>query len=134
MPYPDDPHGPRSYGQMFLILGHIAAACFVLLVLRACGLIANEFGLIGTTIGMLSVIVMFSVRNSDEWIAALWSAGANAGFVAAMGWLLVLPFAEGFFDGLTGNESGQDLPAGLASVVALGAFLLALYSKRIRGL
>ncbi|MFL0356654.1 hypothetical protein ACI5KX_09235 [Erythrobacter sp. GH1-10] len=133
MSYPEDPHGPRSYGRMHLVLSHVAAVSFIVMVLAAADLVGDAFGVIGITFGVLSIVFMFTTRNSDEWIASLWSAGANAGFFAAMAWLIVLPFAEGFYDGLTGNESGQDLPADLASYVALGAFLVGFNLKRIRG-
>ncbi|WP_298466375.1 hypothetical protein [uncultured Erythrobacter sp.] len=129
----EDPHGPRSYGRMHLVLSHVAAASFVLMVLGRNDIIPDEFALIGITFGILAIIVMFATRNSDEWIASLWSAGANAGFIAAMAWLLFLPFAEGFYDGLVGNERGQDLPSDFASFVSLGAFLVAFNLKRIRG-
>jgi hypothetical protein len=125
--------GPRDYGRMFLVLGHIAAFSLALLVLRALGVVEREFGIIGTVFGALSVIVMFTLRNSDEWIGSLWAAGANAGFNMAMAWLVFLPMAEGFFDGLTGLDQDRDLPADMASLAALGAFLIAFYLKRIRG-
>ena len=133
MSYPEDPHGPRSYGRMHLVLSHVAAVSFLVLVLSRFEIIPTGYGVIGVTFGVLSIIVMFTTRNSDEWIASLWSAGANAGFMAAMAWLLFLPFAEGFFDGLLGNDRQQDLPTNLASYVAMGAFLVAFNLKRIRG-
>ena len=133
MSYPEDPHAPRSYGKMHLVLSHVAAVSFLVMVLCASGVIPVGYRVIGTTVGILSIIVMFTTRNSDEWIASLWSAGANAGFVGAMAWLLILPYGEGFFDGLTGNESGMDLPAAPASYVAFGAFILAYNLKRLRG-
>lgn len=125
--------GARDYGRMFLVLSHVAALSFVLIALDTGDWIADQYGVIGTTLGVLAIIVMFTLRNSDEWIASLWTAAANAGFVVAIAWLMILPFAEDFYDGLTGNDSGQDLPADLASLVSLGAFLAALYLKRIRG-
>ena len=63
----------------------------------------------------------------------LWSTGANTAFLAIVAYLLFGPFIEGFYDGLTGNESGQDLPAEAASLVALAAFFAGYFWKRIRG-
>ncbi|QUL38754.1 hypothetical protein [Erythrobacter sp. JK5] len=133
MSYPEDPHGPRSYGRMHLVLSHVAAVSFLVMVLSRFEVIPTSFGVIGITFGVLSLVVMFTTRNSDEWIASLWSAGANAGFFAAMAWLLILPFAEGAYDGLLANERRQDLPTDLASFVAMGAFLVAFNLKRLRG-
>lgn len=137
MPY-STKGGPRDYARMFLILGHVVAAAFALLLLSATGVLAEDLSVIGGTISVLGIMVMYSVRNSDEWIASLWSAGANAGFVAAIFWMVFLPFIEGFFDGLfeafTELPSKQDLNASAASFVAIAAFLIALYLKRFRGI
>lgn len=133
MSYPENPHNPRSYGQMFLVLSHVAAASLLLILIAAAGVMTDTFMLIGFCVATLAVIVMYTTRNADEWVAGLWSAGANAGFVGAMAWLVLGPFVEGFYDGLIGNESEQDLPASAASVVALACFLIAFNLKRIRG-
>lgn len=129
----DDPHGPRSYGRIHLVLSHVAAASLAIMAASWSGLIAREFSVIGITVGILAIIVMYATRNSDEWIASLWSAGANAGFITVMAWLIFLPFLEGAYDGLVGNERSQDIPADLASMVSLAAFLIAFNLKRIRG-
>lgn len=123
---------------MFLILGHVVAASFALLLLSATGVLAENFAMIGGTGAIVGIMVMFSLRNSDEWIASLWSAGANAGFAVAIFWMILLPFVEGFLDGLfsasTQIPSKQDLTADAASFAAIGAFLIALYFKRTRGI
>lgn len=133
MAYPESPHSPRSYGQMHLALSHVAAVSLGVIALAVTHVIPEGLALIGFVFGTLSVIVMYTTRNSDEWIAALWSAGANAGFVGAMAWLVIGPAVEGFYDGLTGSEPGQDLPAEAASIVALVCFLVAFNLKRVRG-
>lgn len=125
--------GPRDYGQMFLVLGHIVVVAFALMLLAGLDILDRGFGVIGTVFGVLAIMIMHRTRHGDEWLASLWMAGANAGFIAAVAWLLLLPMAEGFFDGLTGLSSRQDLPAETASIVAVGAFLAAFYLKRIRG-
>ncbi len=129
----EDPHGPRSYGRMFLVLSHIATVGFIVLLLSITGVISQAYSLIGGTLGVLSVVVMHGARNSDEWIASLWSAGANAGFIGAIAWLVFLPSLEGFIDGLSGATRQQDIPLEGASAAALGCFVIALNFKRIRG-
>jgi hypothetical protein len=124
---------PRDYGRLFLVLGHIVGAGFVLLLLATIGAIGRPFGSIGVSLVVVAIMTMFSLRRSDEWIASLWSAGANAGFIAAIVWLMLLPITEGFIDGLIGSESKQDLGPEGASIAALGCFLIALYLKRLRG-
>lgn len=133
MPHTETSSSPRKHGQFFVLCSYVATASLGLILLAAFGVMRDVFMPIGFVCGTLSVIIMYATRGSDEWIAALWSAGASAGFVGAMAWLVLAPFVEGFYDGLTGNESGQDLPASTASVVALAAFVLALNLKRIRG-
>ncbi|MEL6529026.1 MAG: hypothetical protein AAFQ27_03640 [Pseudomonadota bacterium] len=124
---------PRKAARAHLVCSHIAAVSFLVLIAGRTGLIPQEIAVLGTTFGVVSIVVMFITRNSDEWISSLWSSGANAGFVAAIGLLLILPYSEGFIDGLMGNESRLDTPHGLASYFAFGAFLIAYNLKRIRG-
>lgn len=50
-----------------------------------------------------------------------------------MSFRLPRAIAEGFFDGLTGNESGQDIPASIIPVFAIAAFYIGLFVKRILG-
>lgn len=133
MSYPEKAHSPRNYGQMHLVLNHVAAAALIVVLLSAFELIAKDYALIGFTFGALAVVFMYSTRGADEWIRSLWTAGANAGFLGALGWLVFLPFLEGFYDGFTGNESGRDLPSEGASIAALVCFVAAHYAKRIRG-
>lgn len=128
----------RDYGRMFLILGHIVAASFALLLLSVLGVLEEDFSLIGATFSVLGIMVMYGLRNSDEWIASLWSAGANAGFSAAIASLILMPFVEGFVDGMTevlaDVPTEQDITADIAAFAAIAAFLIALYFKRIRGI
>ena len=44
-----------------------------------------------------------------------------------------LPMAEGFYYGITGNERGQDIPATIVPVLAVGAFYIGLFVKRLLG-
>ncbi|WP_379921421.1 hypothetical protein [Erythrobacter sp. R86502] len=133
MSFPGNPHSPRSYGQMHLVLNHVAAAALIVVLLSASELIPKDFALIGFTFGALAVVFMYSTRDADEWIRSLWTAGANAGFLGAISWLVFLPFFEGFYDGLTANESVRNLPSEGASIAALVCFVAAHYAKRIRG-
>jgi hypothetical protein len=136
MPYSTQA-GPRDYGKMFLYLGHIVAACFPVLLLATSGLIAHEYGTISVTFSVVAICVMFGLRNSDEWIASLWSAGANAGFIGGIGWLMLLPITEGFVDGFiegltSSSGSVQNFGPELAPVASLGCFLIGFYFKRLR--
>ena len=73
------------------------------------------------------------MRSSTFSKPAFPSAGASAGFLGAIGWLLFAPFVEGVIDGIRGDEAAQDLPAAAASIVALACFALAFNLKRLRG-
>lgn len=93
----------------------------------------TAFGYGGVIALLAAIVVMFATRKADEYVGSLWSTGANTAFLAIVAYLLFGPFIEGFYDGLTGNESGQDLPAEAASLVALAAFFAGYFWKRIRG-
>ena len=81
-----------------------------------------------------TVITMFMTRNADEFIAAIWRAGTSVAFVFTAGALIMLPFAEGLFDGLMGIENGQDLDASDASeFLIIASFFIANGWARLRG-
>ncbi|MEZ5682492.1 MAG: hypothetical protein R3E14_14480 [Erythrobacter sp.] len=89
-----------------------------------------------TTMGILfvvSAVAMFVTRNADEYVVALWRAGANAAFLALLATYIFAPFAEGFYDGLSGGESHMDTPIDLAPTLAFSAFFLAHSWARLRG-
>lgn len=93
----------------------------------------NAIAAAGTAIATLSSVVMLSTRRADEFTESLWNAGASVAFGTMLLAFPGLPFAEGFFDGLTGNESGQNIPASIIPVFAIAAFYIGLFGKRILG-
>ncbi|WP_133303927.1 hypothetical protein [Aurantiacibacter aquimixticola] len=81
----------------------------------------------------LSLIAQFLTRKSDEYTLSLWSTAANAAFAITIAWLFLPPFFEGFYDGLRGNDSGQDIPTDGAPYAALLAFYITFNIKRLTG-
>ena len=81
----------------------------------------------------ISLIAMFATRKSDEYTISLWSTAANAAFAVTIAWLFLVPFLEGFYDGLSGSESGQDIPVDGAPYAALLVFYLTFNVKRLTG-
>ena len=90
-----------------------------------------------TVPGLLLVIassyVMLATRRADEYTEGLWNAGASVAFGTMLVTFIGLPFAEGFFDGATGNEDGQNIPATVVPVLAIAAFYIGLFVKRLLG-
>jgi hypothetical protein len=89
--------------------------------------------LIGLTVTFFATLVMLLARRADEFTLSLWDAGASVAFGTMLLGLPGLPFAEGFFDGVTGNESGRDIPVTIVPIFAVGAFYIGLFVKRLLG-
>ena len=81
-----------------------------------------------------AILVMYATRNADEYVAAIWRSGTSSAFVMTAGVLLMLPFFEGFYDGITGGDRKQDLTLPLdAGLVLIGTFFLGNGWARWRG-
>lgn len=119
--------------RIHLAMGHVVTLATVIIVAAAADLLARPVAVAAALAAMAALVAMLATRKADEWVASLWTAGASAGFLGAIGWLLFAPFIEGFLDGLRGEEAGQDLPAAAASIIALAAFAFAFNLKRLRG-
>lgn len=119
--------------RIHLVMGHVVTLSTVIVVAAAADLLARPVAAAAALAAMVALVAMLATRKADEWVASLWTAGASAGFLGAIGWLLFAPFIEGFLDGLRGDQAGQDLPAAAASIIALAAFALAFNLKRLRG-
>lgn len=119
--------------RIHLVMGHVVTLATVLVVAVAADLLARPVAAAAALAAMVALVAMLVTRRADEWVSSLWTAGASAGFLGAIGWLLFAPFLEGFLDGLRGEAAAQDLPASAASIVALACFALAFNLKRLRG-
>lgn len=108
------------------------------------GVWLREFGLIdgriATANGLLFVVACFALfltRNADEYVAALWRSGANVAFLALAAAVILVPFVEGFVDGLmsaTSENAGvQDLKTDLSPEIAFTGFFAAHFWARLRG-
>ena len=93
----------------------------------------NSGVLVGMIIAVLSAIGLLWARKADEYTMGLWNAGASVAFGTMLLAFPGLPFAEGFFDGLTGAERGQDIPASVVPALAVVAFYIGLFIKRLLG-
>lgn len=129
-----DPHATtvRDWAKIHLNFGIFAIPCLFLLILARIGVIDRDFGMVGVTFTALSILIMFLTRKSDEYTLSLWSAGANAGFMAMVVWLLFVPFLEGFADGLLGRAQGMFWPTDMGIYVAIGVFLFTFNWRRLR--
>jgi hypothetical protein len=90
-----------------------------------------------TVTGLLLVIgssyVLLATRRADEYTEGLWNAGASVAFGTMLLTFLGLPFVEGFYDGVTGAEHGKNIPAAVVPVLAIAAFYIGLFIKRLLG-
>lgn len=123
----------RDWARVHLNFGILAVVFLAVLLLARFEVIDGGFGTIGVTGTALAILVMFTTRKADEYTESLWSAGANAGFMAAVSWLLLAPFVEGVWDGLTANENRMEWPTDIGVYIAISAFLVAFNWKRLRG-
>lgn len=87
----------------------------------------------GIATAILCAVLLLWTRRADEFTNSLWNAGASIAFGAMLLAFPGLPMAEGFYDGLTGNESGRDIPATVVPVLAIAAFYVGLFAKRLLG-
>lgn len=88
---------------------------------------------IGLSISVVAAMVMLWARRSDEYTQGLWTAGASVAFGAMLLAFPGLPFAEGVVDGLAGAERRQDIPASIVPALAVIAFYIGLFTKRLLG-
>lgn len=87
----------------------------------------------GIAAAILSAVLLLWTRRADEFTQSLWNAGASVAFGTMLLTFPGLPAAEGFYDGLTGDESGRDIPASIIPVFAIAAFYIGLFIKRLLG-
>ena len=89
----------------------------------------------GFAVGILLVALVLLLRRRlrDEYIEQLWNAGTSWAFAAVVLAYLFTPFAEGLFDGISGNEAQQDLAVlEWIGPLALLAFFAGFHIKWLR--
>ena len=123
----------RDWAKIHLNMSFVVLVSLAVLLLARLGAIEDGYGAISVTFTVLSLMVMFLSRKADEYTLSLWSAAANAGFMAAVCWTLFAPFLEGFFDGLLARERGMEWPSDVGIYFAITVFLIAFNWKRLRG-
>lgn len=118
--------------KLYLTQAHIGALA-VVGVMLSYSLDLPDF-IKGLSIGVMVVPlgVMLIRRFRDEYIETLWQAGTSLAFAALVFGFLALPFLEAFYDGLTGNPSGRDIPAEFAAFLAIAAFYIGFHYRWLR--
>ena len=120
----------RDYSRLHLGMSHVAFIGAVSLVAAVTFDLPGWVGFIGVIAMVVAIVTMFFTRDSDEYIAGLWQSGANAGFVAAVAFLVLAPFLEGMIDGLLNRPHGQDWQSDSAGIIAVIVFLIVFNWKR----
>lgn len=120
--------------RTYLIMAHFGALATVC-VLLSFGLDLPDF-VKGLSIGMMVVplVVMHVRRWRDEYIDTLWQAGTSLAFAAVVVGFLVLPFAEGIYDGFTGSPADRGIPAEATLFAGILAFYGGFHLRWLRGL
>ncbi|WP_369025274.1 hypothetical protein [Qipengyuania sp. RANM35] len=128
------PTAPKiSRSSLHLAAGWVGVVAIAFMWARKADVLSGTVGTIWGMLFVLTVLVLFVTRNADEYVAALWRAGAGAAFIALIAWELFGPAMEGFIDGLAGVEDNMDFPASAGPAVAYTAFFVAHTWARIRG-
>jgi hypothetical protein len=123
---------PEKRTQLYLSQAHVGGVATLAVVL-AFTLGANDF-FKGLSIGIMIIplFVMLIRRLRDEYIETLWQAGTSLAFAAIVFGFLGLPMLEGFYDGVAGNPSSQDIPAAAAGFAAIAAFYIGFHYRWLR--
>lgn len=87
----------------------------------------------GMFIAILAAILLFWARKADEYTLGLWNAGASVAFGAMVIAYVGVPFAEGMYDGFMDKEQSRDSSAALIPALAIFAFYIGLFWKRLLG-
>jgi hypothetical protein len=125
---------PEKRTQLYLTQAHVGGVATIAVVLSF-ALGAPDF-IKGLSIGIMIIplFVMLIRRLRDEYIETLWQAGTSLAFAAMVFGFLGLPALEGFYDGLAGNPSSQDIPAAATGFAAIAAFYIGFHYRWLRGL
>lgn|GEM_PF-3177456 len=98
----------------------------------------------GAIVAVLGSWAMLFTRKADEYTQALWTAAASLAFATLLILFVLLPFAEGVYEGFTMAHEGRDpdmdpgkaqpeSSMGLTIMIAIFAFYVGLFWKRLRG-
>ena len=95
--------------------------------------VPQSINIAGGLLTVGSCIAMLATRSSDEYTRGLWNSGASFAFATMILLFLLLPFAEGVYDGFHGNESNRDIPAIVGTGCAVLGYYIGFFWKRLRG-
>ncbi|MBV7259952.1 hypothetical protein [Erythrobacter crassostreae] len=126
--------------NIFLGAGWAGLAALLAVFLGALVSIPEAILIAGLLICVACCWVMLFTRNADEYTRGLWTSGASMAFATLLILFLGLPFAEGVYDGFQSTRAGtpgqnneRDIPAIASIALAIIAFYIGLFWKRMRG-
>ena len=129
--------------SIFMTAGWIGLAGAGVAIAGAFAPDGDGIALTGAIVAVLGCWAMLFTRKADEYTQALWTAAASLAFATLLILFILMPFAEGVYDGFTmaheGLDPGTD-PAksepessmGLTIMSAIFAFYVGLFWKRLR--
>ncbi len=126
--------------NIFMAAGWVGLAGIAIYVAGSLLFEAVAIPVAGASIAVFSCWAMLFTRNADEYTRGLWTSAASLAFATLLILFLALPFFEGVYDGFTAAHEGidredvkQDISAMVSISLAIGAFYIGLFWKRIRG-
>lgn len=93
----------------------------------------DPISLIAGIVTIGSCWAMLFTRNADEFTRGIWTSAASLAFAALLIFFIGVPFLEGAYDGFTGAERVQDVSYTTIIWLAIAAFYVGLFWKRVRG-
>ncbi|GMN01519.1 hypothetical protein [Erythrobacter sp. MTPC3] len=126
--------------NIFMGAGWVGLVALLAIGIGGLASVPKAFLVAGVMICVACCWVILFTRNADEYTRGLWTSGASLAFATLLILFLGLPFAEGFYDGFqsardggTGQDNERDIPAIATIALAIIAFYIGLFWKRIRG-
>ena len=126
--------------SIFMTAGWIGLTCVGVAIAGGFVPRGDDIVVAGAIVAMLACWAMLFTRKADEYTQALWTAAASLAFATLLILFIVLPVAEGLHDsfimargGANPDEAQQESLAGLTIAIAIFAFYVGLFWKRLRG-
>ena len=119
--------------NLFMLMSWVGCASLLVAIGLAMAPVPQAVAIFTAYISVACCWALLFTRDADEYTSGLWTSAASFAFGAVLLLFFGLPFLEGAYDGLMGNERQQDLGPEHVIGCAMLAFYTGLFWKRIRG-
>ena len=118
---------------IFTTTGWVGAAAIVVALASELSPNLATIGSVAGLVAFLGCWVLLSTHKADEFTHAIFSNATNLAFTWLLLSMVLLPFAEGFYDGLTGEDAEPEVNLAGFIASAIVAFYVGFVWKRVRG-